>query len=99
MYSMERRRKLTLSALVVVVGWLSVVVALTLSTYPRFWIDPDDQFRLATAVADARRFDEALPLARAASSAAPDNVGYLVFIGYRELDINQPIDAEGTFRR
>ena len=66
---------------------------------PEFWVEPSERFNRAQTLASARRWAESIASVDAALTAEPHNVGYLVFKGYRQLDLNDDGGAEVTFNR
>jgi tetratricopeptide (TPR) repeat protein len=96
---MSNRRIRTLSALAGVGVWFAGVVFFTLDRYPRFWEPPPLQYERAQALASQNRPKEALATINAALSRIPDNPHYLVFKGYRQLDVDDVSGAEQSFRR
>lgn len=95
---MDGRRKLTVSAAIGLALWLLLVVGVVLWWRPRFWVEPYQEFQRAEALWSEGRPAMALAAVARASADAPDNVGYRVFKGYREIDLDRPAVAERTFR-
>ena len=91
-------RKPTANAAIGLALWLLLVVGFVLWSRPRFWVEPHDEFRRAEALWSEGRTAMALAAVARASAEAPDNVGYRVFKGYRELDLDHAAQAERTFR-
>ena len=95
---MNGRQKLNISAVIGLALWLLAVVAVVFWWHPRFWVVPDQEFRRAEVLLGEGRPDAALASIDRALADAPDTVGYLVFKGYLQLDVDRPADAERTFR-
>ena len=99
MRRIDSRQKLKLSAAAGVALWLIAIVATVLWWRPEFWIDPGDRFVRARELANQRRFSESVASIDAALAAEPRNTGFLIFKGYRQLDLNNLDGAQQTFSR
>lgn len=98
MESTDRQRRVVLRLAVATVVWLALLVGVVLWKQPAFWVQPHDRFREAQALASRKQWTDALRAVDQALAGDPDNAGYLVFKGYRELDLDAPGRAEGSFR-
>lgn len=92
-------RKLTRSAAIALAVWLMAVIAVVLWRRPEFWVEPDERFRRAEALAREQNWSGSVAAIEPALSADPDNVGYLVFKAYRQLDLGDTAGAHQTFSR
>ena len=95
----SNRRKPSVTAFVVLILWLLAVIAVVLWRRPEFWIDANQRFQRAEALASEGRVREAIEAVDLALAKQPDNVGYLVFKGYRQLDIGENAGAQQSFGR
>jgi tetratricopeptide (TPR) repeat protein len=93
------RRRLVLSAAIALTLWLVAVVTALAWVRPEFWLDRRDRFQRAEELARERRWVESVAWVDRALADEPHNVGYLVFKGYRQLDLEDAPAAEETFRR
>src|SRR5205085_2361400 len=93
------RRKRSVTAFVVLMLWLLAVISVVLWRRPEFWIDANQRFQRAQALASGGRPREAIAAVDLALAKQPDNVGYLVFKGYRQLDVGDNAGAQQTFGR
>jgi Flp pilus assembly protein TadD len=93
----DSRRKLTRRALLALLLWLVAVVGLVLWRRPEFWIQPHERFRQAQRLASEERWAESLTSIGRALENEPANTGYLIFKGYRQLDLKDAAAAERTF--
>lgn len=98
MPSTRSQPRLIRSAAVALALWLLAVVAVVFWRRPEFWVEPHKRFQRAQTLAYERHWPEALAAIDRALAADPDNAGYLVFRGYRQLDLGRPADAEQSFR-
>jgi Flp pilus assembly protein TadD len=94
--------------LLLTAAWLLLAVATVLWFRPMFWrakpptataTATSDPFNNAQAFVAAKRPADALTAVNEALEAQPGNAGYLVFKGYRFVDLAQPDKAEATFRQ
>jgi predicted Zn-dependent protease len=83
----------------VLVLWLAVVIIVVLWRRPHFWNDPHEQFLRAQTLEREGRPAEALASVDRAIAKDPRNAGYVVFEGYRYLDLGDSSAAEQSFRR
>ena len=98
MRRIDSRRKLILSASVAIILWLSAVIVVVPWQRPEFWVEPSERFNRAQTLASARRWTESIASVDAALTAEPHNVGYLVFKGYRQLDLKDDGGAEADLQ-
>ena len=99
MWRSRSRRQLTVSALIALVLWLVAVVAVVLWRRPAFWIAPRERFQRAEALAVQQRWADSIASIDLALAGEPNNVGYLVFKGYRQLDAGDNAGALQSFNR
>src|SRR5436190_18640701 len=93
------RRTQSVIAFVLLMLWLLAVIAVVLWRRPEFWIDANQRFRRAQALASEGRPRDAIAAVDLALAKQPDNVGYLVFKGYRQLDVGDNAGAQQSFGR
>ena len=93
------RRTFMMRLAAVLVLWLAIVVVIVLWRRPNFWDEPHAWFVRAQAFADDRRPADALAAVDRAIARDPTNAGYIIFEGYRHLDLRNPGAAEQSFRR
>lgn len=93
------RRELTLSALFALFVWLIAVVGGVLWFRPEFWVQPGQRFDRAVDFAAQKRWRESIDAVDRALHSDPNNVDYLVFKGYRQLDAGDQSGAQQTFDR
>src|SRR5687768_13001037 len=96
---MDGRQIPTRSAAVAIAFWLLLVLAAMAWWRPRFWDEPHERFERAQALAGEGKKAEALDVVKDAVASGPANTGFLVFQGYRELELKKVSDAERTFRQ
>jgi predicted Zn-dependent protease len=96
---MDGRQTSTRSAAIALGFWLVLVVGVMAWWRPRFWDEPHERFQRAQALAREGRPSEALAVVDDALTGRPTDTGFLVFKGHRQLDLNQPAEAERTFRQ
>ncbi|MEO5742233.1 MAG: tetratricopeptide repeat protein, partial [Vicinamibacterales bacterium] len=99
MWPSRNRRHVTVIALIVLALWLVAVVGVVLWRHPAFWIAPRERFQRAEVLASQKRWVDSIASIDLALAGEPNNVGYLVFKGYRQLDAGDPAGATQSFRR
>ena len=92
-------RKLTLSALLALSLWLVAVVAGVFWFRPEFWVEPGEHYDRAVALAREHRTQESLTTIDRALEDDPNNAGYLIFKGHRQLEVGDDAGARRTFER
>jgi len=95
----SNRRKRNVTAFVLLSIWLIAVITVVLWRRPEFWVEPNQRFERAEALAKEGRPREAIAAVDLALAKEPGNVGYLVFKGYRQLDLGDNAGAQQTFSR
>ena len=99
MWRSRTRRKWTVTALVALTLWLVAVVAILLWRRPAFWITSTERFHQAEALAAQQLWVDSIASIDLALAGEPNNVGYRVFKGYRQLDAGDDAGALQSFNR
>jgi tetratricopeptide (TPR) repeat protein len=92
-------RKLTLSAILALSLWLVAVVAGVLWFRPGFWVEPGERYDRAVVLARENRTQESLTTIDRALEDDPNNAGYLIFKGHRQLEVGDNAGARSAFER
>jgi tetratricopeptide (TPR) repeat protein len=84
---------------IIAFGWLAVTICFIVLIRPDYWNAPHDNYMRARHFERRELYENAVESMRAAVSEAPDDVGYLIYLGYLELKIDADQAAHDHFER